>query len=242
MSEQRTTVLIVDDEPLARQGMCDLLDAHPDFEIMGQAGSVSDARKLIARYTPALVFLDIQLYGETGFDLLEDLPVETFVIFVTAFNQFAVRAFEVNALDYLVKPVSPERLTMALDRHDLRARLPQLNVDDSVYLQQGRTRWFEPLQNISAICSDNDHSTVWLGDERSVVVRRSLNEWANTLPAEDFMRIHRNSIVSFAAVSAIESVGNGVLILHILGFTETLQVSRRRLAEFRRRLAEFRRR
>jgi two-component system LytT family response regulator len=230
------STLIVDDEPLARQGMRDLLSAHPEIEIVGEASRISEAQKWVIECAPDLIFLDIQLYGESGFDLLDDLPEEIAVIFVTAFNRFAVRAFEVNALDYLLKPVSPERLAVALARHQPPTAPAQLENNDRIYLQLGRKRWFEPIKNIAAICSDNDYSCIWLNDGREVVERRSLKEWEETLPSKGFMRIHRNSIVNLATVKKVNTSDRGALQLHIIGFDFPLEVSRRRSAECRTRL------
>lgn len=236
--KQSTTALIVDDEPLARQGMRDLLAAHSNINIVGEAARLAEAREQVAQWSPDLIFLDIQLYGESGFDLLDELPEKTEVIFVTAFDRYAVRAFEVNALDYLLKPVRPERLASALARHALQRVRPTLARDDRIYLTRGRKRWFEPLKNIRAICADGDHSSVWLSENRDVIVRRSLHDWEKMIPAESFMRIHRNSIVNLAATYQIKAERAGSLILHLSDRQQTLQVSRRRAAEFKRRSAD----
>jgi two-component system LytT family response regulator len=239
MCKNQTTALIVDDEPLARQGMRDLLQVHPEIKVTGEAARLAEAREQIAQSEPDLIFLDIQLYGECGFDLLEDLSPKTNVIFITAFDQYAVRAFEVNALDYLLKPVQPERLKSALARHESHPNRPKPGGYDRIYLTRGRKRWFEPAKKIRAICANGDHSSVWLTDNREVVVRRSLNEWEKMLSAESFMRIHRNSIVNLTAVCHAKAERAAALILQLSDCKKTLQVSRRRVAEFRRRCAKI---
>ena len=236
MSEKQTTALIVDDEPLARKGLRELLAAHSEIDIMGEAARLSEARALVAQTAPDLIFLDIQLYGESGFDLLENLPEKSAVIFVTAFDRYAVRAFEVNALDYLLKPITPERLELALARHTPRTADAVLQKDDRVFLKLGRKSWFEPLKNISAICADNDHSSVWLAHGKQVVVRRSLQEWERMLSAPYFMRTHRKSIVNLSAVCAFKTVAEGGLHLQVDGSDEPIPVSRRHAAELHRRL------
>ncbi len=236
MSEKRTTALIVDDEPLARKGLRELLVAHSEMVVIGEAARLSEARALVAQTSPDLIFIDIQLYGESGFDLLDDLPEKTAVIFVTAFDRYAVRAFEVNALDYLLKPITPERLEQALARHTPRPADAVLQTGDRVFLKLGRKSWFEPLQNICAICADNDHSSVWLTNGKRVVIRRSLRDWERTLPVQDFMRTHRKSIINLSSVCAVKTMAEGGLHLLVDGSDEPILVSRRHAAELHRRL------
>jgi two-component system LytT family response regulator len=236
-TENKITALIVDDEPLARKNLRKLLGTHPEIEIVGEAGRLAEARARAAESVPDLIFLDIQLYGESGFDLLDNLPESSSVIFVTAFDRYAVRAFEVNALDYLLKPVTPARLAAALARHAAPPAEPMRH-DDRVFLKLGRRRWFEPLHNILAICADNDHSSVWISGVRRVVVRRPLGEWEHMLPAGQFLRIHRHSIVNITAVRGIDQLDTGGLRVHLEGAPEALEASRRHAPELRRRIKQ----
>jgi two-component system LytT family response regulator len=239
MSETRLTALIVDDEPLARKGLRSLLRVHPEIEIVAEVGRLADARKYLAKTVPDLVFLDIQLYGESGFDLLGDLPETTDIIFVTAFDQYAVRAFEVNALDYLLKPVNPARLCAALSRKKPPRPASPLQQEDRVFLQLGRKRWFESVENIIAICAAEDHSCVWTVEGGRVLGRRSLGEWEALLPQGRFLRIHRNAIVHLGHVGSSARLDGGGLRIGLRGTSDTLEVSRRRTPEFRRHLKKL---
>jgi two-component system LytT family response regulator len=117
--------VIVDDERLARKELSLLLSEYPNIEIVGEAASVSKAQDLIAKLNPDLIFLDIQMPGESGFDLINTISTSAQIIFVTAFDEYAIRAFEINALDYLLKPVNPSRLKEAISRLDSKPKMEE---------------------------------------------------------------------------------------------------------------------
>ncbi len=237
MSRERRTVLIVDDEPLARQRLRELVTGLSGFAVMGEAGRLSEAREFLKARSPDVVLLDIQLFGDSGFDLLEDMPEQTRVIFVTAHEQYAVRAFEVNALDYLLKPVQAERLRRALNRLDPPAEpsLP-LEADDRVLLQVGRRRWFQPVGEIAAITAEGDYTTLWITNGYQATTRRSLAEWLTRLPRETFVRIHRNALVNARHVESFERLPTGGVRLLVRGTPTPLDASRRRAPTLLRRL------
>lgn len=223
--------VIVDDERLARREMRSLLAAFPQLEIAGEADSVSAAAEIIAESKANVVFLDIQLTGETGFDLLERIDAGVRVIFVTAFDAFAIRAFEVNALDYLMKPVNPERLATAIERlgrpeEKLRAARP-LEIDDRVLIEVNDRSFFIKVRDISHIASAGDYSEVHTAEGRKFLVEKPLREWEERLPRKHFTRIHRQSIVNLDQVDSIETWFDRGLQVRLKSGGETLAVSRR---------------
>ena len=243
-STEKKTAVIVDDEPLARRRLNELLAAFPEIEVTGEAGRLPEARRVVAQLRPDVVFLDIHLFGKNGFDLLSDLPERTRVIFVTAYDEYAIRAFEVNALDYLMKPVEPDRLAIALRR--LRQAPPapgirreRLNKDDRILLQAGRTRWFEPLSSIRSIRADRDYTVLTTNQGGEVLFRRSMKEWMRILPADTFMRIHRNQIVNVPCIERIERVGEDRMKVWLRQCSRPLDVSRRMVPELVRRLKQM---
>ena len=232
LEKQRISAVIVDDEPLARARLRALLAAHGVVRIVGEAGRLAEARRLVAEETPDAVFLDIQLFGRSGFDLLEELPEGTRVVFVTAFDAYAIRAFEVNALDYLLKPVSPERLALTVRRLCGEASAcgasGPLKPDDRIFLRDGKRRWFEPVSSVCAVRADGDYSTLTLRNDAHVMVRRSLKDWLRVLPPDGFLHVHRGLIVNIACVQSAERGSDGRLRLVLCGVAERFAVSRRR--------------
>jgi two-component system LytT family response regulator len=234
--------VIVDDERLARRELRTLLeDAHADtVRIVGEADSVSDAER-IARATDAdVVFLDIQLAGETGMDLLPLLGEDVDVVFVTAHDEYTLRAFEVNALDYLLKPVAPDRLAITVQRlANAQPSAPtQSNVlyEDRLLLRLGMERVFVPVRNIMAIEAQGDGSTLILAPQG---VRKpsgkSLREWEQRLPSRHFVRIHRSTIVNLEYVERLEPWSHASQRLYLRGLKDALTVSRRFGARIRER-------
>src|SRR6188508_1087191 len=166
--------LIVDDEPLARRELRRLLGAIPGIEVVGEAGHIDDARVRIEELAPEVVFLDIQMPGGTGFDLLAQLERVPRVIFTTAYDQYAVKAFEVNALDYLLKPIEPERLGMAM-RKALAAAAPQQSATDApleqLFVRDGPRCWFVPLREVSLFSAEGNYVRMSWGRERPLLGR-----------------------------------------------------------------------
>lgn len=235
------TAMVVDDEPLARQRLKEMLSEYPGIAVIGEAGRLAEAKRLAREAAPDAIFLDIQLFGENGFDLLADLPEHTQVVFVTAFDEYAIRAFEVNALDYLMKPVDPARLAITV-RRLFGAALPdssaggKFGADDRLLLRVGRRRWFEPLASISAIRASGDYTLVSTIAGEEALVRRSMKSWLAALPADMFMRIHRRAIVNFQAIQRIDHVRDGRVYMRMAGMAAPLEASRRLAPAIARRL------
>lgn len=237
-----TRALIIDDEPPARAALRGLLQAHPDIAVAGEADTVAEARIQLARSDYDLVFLDVQLRGGSGFDLLPDIRAGVEIIFVTAFDQHAVRAFEVNALDYLVKPVRPQRLAEALRRLGAPASAatnspPALAQDDLIHLKigTGATR-FVALADIAVIESEENYSTVLLADGTSLLVRRTMKEWEDMLPASHFARVHRGTIINLARYRGADRPSYETALLRLDGYPDPVRASFRYLPELRKRL------
>lgn len=229
--------IIIDDERLARREMRGLLAEFDEIGVTGEAENLSGAIDLIRKEKPDVVFLDIQLGGENGFDLLEKIERNFRVIFVTAFDAYAIRAFEVNALDYLLKPVNPERLAKAIERLSLRdeeennsgneqQRRP-LEFDDRIFLELGERSVFLKVRDISHINAAGDYSEVRTIDKRKLLIEKSLREWEERLPEKHFLRIHRQTIVNLEEIEHIESWFNRTFQIRLKNYRESLPVSRR---------------
>ncbi|MCK5528883.1 MAG: response regulator transcription factor [Kiritimatiellae bacterium] len=201
--------IIVDDERLARASLRALLEAHPELEIVAEASSVNEALEAISKYQPELVFLDIQMPGGTGFDLLKKLDNPPTIIFVTAYDKYAVRAFEVNALDYLLKPVEQERLRGCLEKllsapqlrccHSAAADSP-LRFDDEVLLDSGTRCILVAVADILAVRADGNYTRVIMNDGEEIFVRVSLTRWIKRLPTVNFKQLTRSLLLNFDAV------------------------------------------
>jgi two-component system, LytTR family, response regulator len=237
-------LVLVDDTRLARQELKTLLAAHPDLLLLGEADDLPAAAALIGAQRPDLLLLDIQLPSGTGFDLLEQLDPLPMVIFTTAYDQYALRAFESNALDYLVKPVDPQRLASALDRARERkaasASQPagsaaRLGADDTVFLRDGEKCWFASLGEISRIAVDGNYVQVWFRGERAMLAR-SLSALESRLDPTLFFRANRNTLVNLRAIGAIDPWVNDGYLLRLKDGSE-VEVSRRQARELRERLA-----
>jgi two-component system, LytTR family, response regulator len=231
MTRERLSALIVDDERLARQELRTLLALHPEVEVRGEAASVDEAARQLAREQPDVIFLDIQMPGESGFDLFARAPVAARVVFVTAHDDHALRAFEVNALDYLLKPVAPARLaaTIARLREDAGADRParRLEYGDFVFLPvDGRSRFLRVNQIVS-IAAAGDATVVSTADGLRGRVPRSLRSWEERLPPKQFVRIHREALVNLQFVERIEEWSHEAYQVHLRGQPSPLTLSRR---------------
>lgn len=237
--------LLIDDEPPACDILRALLAEHANICVAGEAGTLAEAIARLAAADYDVVFLDIQLRGGTGFDLVPHVRTGARIIFVTAYDTHALRAFEVNALDYLLKPVAPERLSRALDRLAGPAPAPAgapplLKEDDRLLLKlsAGNER-FVGLAGIRLIASCENYSEITLGDGDHFLVRKTMKAWEDQLPPGRFVRVHRKAIVNLAHVVRLERETGSVPRLHVAGVAEAITVSPRYLAELREGLASL---
>jgi len=230
--------IIVDDEKLARLDLRNVLSTFEEIEIVGEANNVSSAELLINKLHPNLVFLDIQLRGESGFDLLNRIDFELDFVFVTAFDKYAIRAFEVNAHDYLLKPVSPERIQNTLKKlaHDAEKETTdfrRLNYDDVIFLMLNNKYRFLRIDTILAITSEADYSYVYTIDKAHSITRKTMKEWEQRLPENHFCRIHRETIVNLDYVIKLENSFSNSYKVYLTGFEKPLLMSRRYAARIK---------
>ncbi len=223
--------IIVDDERLARAELRRLLAAHPEIEIIAEAANAADARALIGQHRPQLLLLDVQMPGGSGFDLLESLDLAPPTIFTTAFDQYAVKAFEVSALDYLLKPIEPKRLAAALAKAGAR-RVPAEKAEGGrIFIKDGQRCWFVAPEKIVLLESEGNYTRVFFDNEKPLVLR-SLSQFEQALDPERFQRTSRKHIVNLDHVARMESAESGGMTLML---SNGLQVamSRRRAAELK---------
>lgn len=239
--------LLIDDERLARNELRRLLAAHPDIEIVGEAVDVEDAVQKIEALKPALLFLDVQMPGADGFSLLERLePPLPAVIFTTAYDEFAVKAFEFNALDYLLKPVDPNRLVAALERLRQRdtaaasadgtpAPVSRLALEDKVFVREGDRCWFVPVKNIRLLESEGNYTRLHFDDNKPQLFR-SLTAMEERLDPRNFFRANRKQVINLTWVEGIEPWFSGGLLVKLKGGLK-VELSRRQAQDFRERLS-----
>lgn len=239
--KKKSRAIIVDDERLARKDMNSLLAEFKNIEVVGEADSVATAAKLIEEKEPDIVFLDIQMPGESGFDLLEKMDVRAKVIFVTAFDEHAIRAFEVDAVDYLMKPVSPERLRKAIEKvekEDIQrvGTKRSLGFDDTMFLTINTSLKFIKVSSILCVEAAGDYSQVITGDGKKGIVQKSMTEWEERLPESHFCRIHRSTIINLEHIGRIEEWFNSAYHVYLKGLEMPLVMSRRYAARLKERM------
>jgi two-component system, LytTR family, response regulator len=238
--------LIIDDERLARSELRRLLTAHREIEIVGEAANIEEAEREIGEKKPDIIFLDVQMPGGSGFDLLAALDATPEVIFTTAFDQYAFKAFEVNALDYLQKPIEAQRLAAALTRaservlasgqkaDEQKSHAP-LAIDNKIFIKDGERCWFVKLAQIALFESEGNYTRVYFEDagktERPLVLR-SLNQLEERLDERQFFRANRRHIVNLNFVARVTPSAAGGLNL-VLANDVAIEVSRRRALEFK---------
>jgi two-component system LytT family response regulator len=278
----RLRAVVIDDERLARRELRAMLAVHDAIEVVGEAASVEQAVAAVAALRPDVIFLDIQLSPGTGFDLLERLDHAVRIVFVTAFDAFALRAFEVNALDYLLKPIHPQRLAQAVarltgateprgadaqtdsspssprretraprnapDAHGALANEPSptprdgalaaaplrpLTLDDRLFVEaHGRSRFLR-VAEVVCIAADGDYSQIHAAGGQRWLAPKSLREWEERLPPQQFARIHRSMIVNLDCVERLESAFSRGYLVHLRGMPAPVGMSRRRAARLK---------
>lgn len=235
--------LIIDDERLARQDLATLLAQHSDIDVVAEVASLAEAIPHIQAGIPDVIFLDIQLRGESGFELFKKTAITCPVVFVTAFDQYAMRAFEVNSLDYLLKPIQAPRLAESLRRlRQHRASAPEANpaalsLGDLFFYEINRQAQFFRIGGIVYIEALGGYCHVMTEHEAApLLVARGIGEWERLLPAEHFVRIHRSYIVHVAFVERLERLPAYTYAAHLKTQEEPIPVSRRRGVALRRLL------
>ncbi|HTE40600.1 MAG TPA: LytTR family DNA-binding domain-containing protein [Steroidobacteraceae bacterium] len=228
--------VIIEDEPLARRELRRLLAPHPTVEIIGEAANVEDAKKLIESTSPDLLFLDIHMPGGTGFDLLEQLEQVPAVIFTTAYDEHAVRAFEVDAIDYLLKPIEADRLAAAIGRMEAAAAKkasattsPQ-DILEQIFVRDGERCWFVPLHEVHLIASEGNYVRLHWKDVKPLL-GKSLVNLELRLDPKRFFRANRQQVINIDFVDGVEMGVGGRLHIQLKGGPE-IEVSRRQARLF----------
>jgi two-component system, LytTR family, response regulator len=244
--------LIVDDERRARRDLRSLLAQYAEIDIIGEAENITTAVAMIELLKPDLVFLDIQMPGEFGFKLFDHVAVNFHVVFVTAFDSYAIRAFEVNALDYLLKPVNPTRLAQTIARlSKAPAKLPaardeeseprepdekkekKLTIDDYVFIKEQGNASFVKVAAIVLITALRDYTEVYLESGIKRIVPKPLIEWESTLPAQFFIRVHRSTMINIQFVEKLEDWFNNAYRIHLRTIAAPIISSRRYATKLR---------
>lgn len=231
--------LLIDDERLARVELRRLLKNHPSVEIVGEAQNADEALEEIRRLEPDVLFLDIQMPGRNGFQLLEELDEVPAVVFTTAHDEFALKAFEISALDYLVKPIVPARLAAAIARLSERAAPapsaaePRASMPRQIFVRERDRCWFVPLKEIVLLESEGNYTRLIFGPNRPLLLR-SLNYLEAHLDSDIFFRASRKHIVNVTAIEAMEPWVNGGFRVRLRGGHE-IEMSRRQALEFQKR-------
>jgi two-component system LytT family response regulator len=232
--------LIVDDEPWALFEMQRLLAPYSWLTIIGQAASAAEAIEYLEREEFDALFLDVQMRDGDGFSVLPSLPTPApKIIFTTAYSNFALRAFEVNALDYLLKPIAPDRLAAAMTklREPGKAPNPERNLqaDDHIFVQDGGACWFVPVRSIRLLEVNGDYTRVYFGDHQPLI-HRTASALENRLPANVFFRASRKHIVNLTFVDSVTPWFSQTLKL-TLKSGEEIEVSRRASQAWRKKLS-----
>lgn len=236
------TAIIIDDERLARNELKKLLEQHTEIQIIDEASGVDEGVEKIELARPDLIFLDIQMPGKTGFDLLGELEKAPKVIFTTAFDEFALKAFEVNALDYLLKPIDPSRLSDAIQKLQTELALEQasliggsvrgpLTEADQVFVKDGEKCWFVKLAEIRLFESVGNYAKVYFSSHKPLILK-SLNALEDRLDEHVFFRANRKHIINLHWIEKIEPYFNGGLLVELKG-GEKIEISRRQTVKFK---------
>lgn len=239
----KKTAIVIDDERLARNELKKMLGEYPEIEVIAEAANADEGVKLIEELSPDLIFLDIQMPAKTGFDLLSELETVPAVIFTTAHDEYALKAFEVNALDYLLKPIDPRRLFDAVQKlilfddremnsiENKAENRSFLSDNDQVFVKDGDKCWFVRLSEIRLFESVGNYARVFFGANKPLILK-SLNSLEERLDPKTFFRANRKHIVNLRMIEKVEPFFNGGLLLEIKG-GEKIEVSRRQAVRFK---------
>ncbi len=234
MSAQPLRVLLVDDERPARKWLRELFAAHPEIQIIGEANNVPAAVKMANKEQPDAIFLDVQMPPDNGFDLLPQLTFTPRIVFVTAYDTFAVRAYEANALDYLLKPVHPKRLAETLRRlqapveppSNLPPRTDHLQMDDIVPLRDCGLLRMTTVRDIAAIEAEAPYTRIWLCRQDRILILRRMKEWEDILPCPPFVRIDRSLLVNLSCVAKVVARDRNETQVFFTGLSDPISIGR----------------
>jgi two-component system LytT family response regulator len=233
--------IIIDDENLAREDLKSILKEFVEIDVIGEADNPGEAKRLVDLMNPDIIFLDIQMPGKSGFELLQELHTDAKIIFVTAYDEFAIRAFEVNAQDYLLKPVNRDRLSLAIehlqnDKEMKTEDFRKLEPDDNIFLMVNNSYHFIKVNTFIKIMSAGNYSEIFTESKLKGLVLKSMREWEMRLPENNFVRIHRNAIINLEYLDHIEEWFNYSYQVYLKGLEKPLIMSRRYAAKLKERM------
>ena len=225
-------VILIDDEPLAREGLRALLQAHPSLQIVGEAGNASAAEALVAAEQPDAAFLDINMPRKSGFEFLKDLKMPLPVIFVTAHSEYAVQAFEVQAVDYLLKPLEPLRLAAAVERLEAacgrtESATPIYEKEDRICLRTPQRTVIARLNDIVTLEAEGDFTRIHLANETPLLICQTLGYYEKTLPSQTFQRLSRKLIINTKRLRKTEPLSRDETFLTLEGLPSPISIGRR---------------
>jgi two-component system, LytTR family, response regulator len=229
--------IIIDDERLARQELKNLLSAHKEVEIVAECADAAQARDKVNELKPDIIFCDIQMPGKTGLELAEEIPGTVEVVFVTAYDEHAIKAFEINAFDYLLKPVQPERLAETIRKLNVKETANRLDNNsplterDMVFIKDGEKCWFVRLCDIRLFESEGNYVRVYFENFRPLILR-SLNSLETRLNEKQFFRASRRHIINLSYIAGVESWFNGGLNVKLKDGKE-VEISRRQAVKLK---------
>lgn len=228
--------IIIDDERLARKELKTLLSDYHEIEVVDECATPNAAIESIKKHNPDIIFLDIQMPGKTGFELLEELDANPEVIFVTAYDEHAIKAFEVNALDYLLKPIDPDRLKETIKKLSIETvsnelRKEVLGNEDQIFIKDGEKCWFIELGDVSLFESEGNYVRIYFENFKPLVLK-SLNNLEKRLDERNFFRANRKFIINLSWVDHVENWFNGGLQV-TLKSGQKVEISRRQAVKFK---------
>jgi two-component system LytT family response regulator len=228
--------IIVDDERLARNELKSLLSEYPDVEIVEECDSAQSAIEAVDKLKPDVVFLDIHMPGKDGFGVLEELDYMPHVVFITAYDEYAIKAFDVNALDYLLKPIENDRLKSAIEKVkselvEIPLESDKLGLDNQVFVKDGDRCWFVNLADVPMFESEGNYVRVYF-DKNKPLILKSLNNLANRLDENVFFRANRKFIINLNWIEGIENWFNGGLMVKLKN-GEKVEISRRQASKLK---------
>ncbi len=238
---KKIRAVIVEDSRLARNELKELIKNHLEIEIIGEAENVDAGYELINNTQPDLLFLDINMPEKDGFDLLEMLDNVPITIFTTAFDEYAIKSFEYNALDYLLKPISPKRFAQAIEKvnTNLIEKTAQndkkLNLNNQIFIKDGEKCWLVKISDIFLFEVDGNYTKVFFKDQKAIT-NKSLNQIEAKLPADYFFRSNRNQIINMQYIEEIVPWFSGNLMVHLPNNLK-VEISRRQASTFKEKLS-----
>lgn len=238
---KKIKAVIVEDSRLARNELKELLKSHIEIEIVGEAENVDEGFDLINKSQPDLLFLDINMPEKDGFELLEMLDNVPITIFTTAFDEYAIKSFEYNALDYLLKPINSKRFAQAVEK--VKGSLEEkeiknsqkLNLSNQIFIKDGEKCWLVKIEDIYLFEVDGNYTKVFFKDEKAII-SKSLNQIESKLPEEFFFRANRNQIINIQFAQQIDPWFSGNLLVHLPKEIK-VEISRRQSSAFKEKLS-----